>query len=82
MICYDLVIRHPQGRVKMNDWHEASTLAAKSDGEISDLIVKGKGKMTGEADRILAETARKLVNYLRSFTKNETSPIPKIGAAR
>ena len=68
--------------LKMNDWHEASTLAAKSDGEIFDVIVKGKGKMSGERDRISAEMAWKLVNYVRSFTKNETSPIPKTGASR
>jgi mono/diheme cytochrome c family protein len=68
--------------LKMNDWHEASTLAAKSDGEIFDVIVKGKGKMTGEGDRISGEMAWKLVNYVRVFTKNETSAIRKTGASR
>jgi cytochrome c5 len=31
--------------LKMNDWHDASRLAALSDGEMFDLIVKGKGRM-------------------------------------
>jgi mono/diheme cytochrome c family protein len=68
--------------LKMNDWHDASTLAGKSDGEIFDVIVKGKGKMTGEGDRISSEMAWKLVNYVRSFRKTETSATPKTGASR
>jgi len=68
--------------LKMNDWHDTSTLAAMSDGEIFDLIVKGKGKMIGEGDRVSEETAWKLVNYVRSFAKKETPAPPKTGAAR
>jgi len=66
----------------MNDWHDTSTLAAMSDGEIFDLIVKGKGKMIGEGDRVSEETAWKLVNYVRSFAKKETPAPPKTGASR
>ena len=68
--------------LKMNDWHDTSTLAAMSDGEIFDLIVKGKGKMIGEGDRVSEETAWKLVNYVRSFAKKETPASPKTGASR
>lgn len=68
--------------LKMNDWHDTSTLAAMSDGEIFDLIVKGKGKMIGEGDRVSEETAWKLVNYVRSFAKKETPAPPKTGASR
>ena len=53
-----------------------------SDGEIFDLIVKGKGKMIGEGDRVSEETAWKLVNYVRSFAKKETPAPPKTGASR
>jgi hypothetical protein len=68
--------------LKMNDWHDTSTLTAMSDGEIFDLIVKGKGKMIGEGDRVSEETAWKLVNYVRSFAKKETPAPPKTGASR
>jgi mono/diheme cytochrome c family protein len=68
--------------LKMNDWHDTSTLGAMSDGEIFDLIVKGKGKMIGEGDRVSEETAWKLVNYVRSFAKKETPAPPKTGASR
>lgn len=63
--------------LKMNDWRDASTLAPMSDGEIFDLIVKGKGKMIGEGDRVSEEMAWKLVNYVRSFAKKETAAAPK-----
>src|SRR6516165_6556182 len=68
--------------LKMNDWHDISTIAAVSDGEIFDVIVKGKGKMIGEGDRVSEEMAWKLVNYVRSFAKKETPAPPKTGAAR
>jgi mono/diheme cytochrome c family protein len=68
--------------LKMNDWRDSSTIATMSDREIFDVIVKGKGKMTGEGDRVSGEMAWKLVNYVRAFTKNETSAIPKSRASR
>ena len=37
-------------------------------------IVKGKGKMEGEGDRIKAEMAWKLVNYVRTLAKKEHAP--------
>ena len=63
--------------LKMNDWHDASVLAKISDGEIFDIILKGKGKMTGEGDRLSSEKAWELVNYVRSLRKNETAATPK-----
>ena len=68
--------------LKMNDWRDATTISAMPDGAIFDLITKGKGKMTGEGDRVSSEMAWKLVNYVRSFTKTQTSAIPKTGASR
>ncbi len=68
--------------LKMNDWHDATTLSAMPDGEIFDVIEKGKGKMTGEGDRVSSEMAWKLVNYVRSFAKKDTAAIPKPGASR
>jgi mono/diheme cytochrome c family protein len=66
--------------LKMKDWHDASSLADISDSEIFDLIVKGKGKMIGEGDRISQEMVWKLVNYVRSLTKKDTPGVPKTGA--
>jgi mono/diheme cytochrome c family protein len=67
--------------LKMKDWRDPSTLAAISDGAIFDLIAKGKGKMTGEGDRVSQEMVWKLVNYVRSFTKKDTPTVPKTGAS-
>jgi mono/diheme cytochrome c family protein len=67
--------------LKVNDWHDSSTLAAMSDGEIFDVIAKGKGKMTGEGDRASSEKVWELVNYVRSFAKKEGT-VPKASTAR
>jgi len=63
--------------LKMSDWHDASVLAKISDSEIFDIIQKGKGKMTGEGDRLSSEKTWELVNYVRSLGKNETAAAPK-----
>ncbi len=63
--------------LKMTDWHDTSTVADMSDGELFDIIVKGKGKMEGEGDRIKAEMAWKLVNYVRTLAKKEPAAAPK-----
>ena len=55
--------------LKMNDWHDSSVLTKMPDSEIYDLIVKGKGKMSGEGDRISSEKAWELVNYVRTLAK-------------
>jgi mono/diheme cytochrome c family protein len=61
----------PSMGLKMTDWRDTSTVADMSDGELFDIIVKGKGKMEGEGDRIKAEMAWKLVNYVRTLAKKE-----------
>jgi len=53
----------------MKDWREAGLLAGISDGDMYDLIVKGKGKMIGEGDRLPPEKAWNMVHYVRSFAK-------------
>ena len=68
--------------LKMNDWRDSSRLAALPDGEMFDLIVKGKGKMIGEGDRYPAETVWELVNYVRAFEKKDTAATPKAGFSR
>jgi mono/diheme cytochrome c family protein len=67
-------------QLKMKDWRDATTLSPMPDGEIFDVIEKGKGKMNGEGDRVSSEMAWKLVNYVRSFAKKDTAAISKTGA--
>jgi hypothetical protein len=45
-----------------------------------DLIVKGKGKMIGEGDRLPPEKAWNMVHYVRSFAKKD-SGVDKDAAA-
>jgi mono/diheme cytochrome c family protein len=54
----------------LKDWREPGVLAGISDGDMYDLIVKGKGKMIGEGDRLPPEKAWNMVHYVRSFTKS------------
>jgi len=55
--------------LKMKDWHDPAVLSGMSDGDIFDLIIKGKDKMVGEGDRLAAPKVWGLVNYVRSFPK-------------
>jgi mono/diheme cytochrome c family protein len=65
-------------KLQMNNWGDPATLAAKTDGELFYIIGNGKGKMTGEGDR-LADTMRwNLVNYVRSLAKKGTPSKPAI----
>ncbi len=56
-------------KLTMHDWRDPATLGAMSDGEIYEVITKGKGKMTGEGDRLPANEVWKMVNYVRSLAK-------------
>ena len=60
-------------KLKMKDWHQADALGGISDGEIFDLIVKGKDKMIGEGDRLAPAKVWGLVHYVRSFPKKSSS---------
>lgn len=55
----------------MKDWRDPAVLSALSDGQMYDLIVKGKDKMIGEGDRLPPEKAWNMVHYVRSFAKKE-----------
>jgi len=55
--------------LKMKDWHDPAVLTGLSDGEIFDLIVKGKDKMVGEGDRLAPAKVWGLVHYVRTFAK-------------
>ncbi|PYU07218.1 MAG: hypothetical protein DMG34_04455 [Acidobacteria bacterium] len=60
-------------KLKMKDWHAADALGGISDGEIFDLIVKGKDKMIGEGDRLAPAKVWGLVHYVRSFPKKSAN---------
>jgi mono/diheme cytochrome c family protein len=66
----------PSMGLKMIDWRDTSTIAGMSDSEMFDLIVKGKGKMVGEGDRISTEMVWKVVNYVRTLAKKEPAKEP------
>ncbi len=57
--------------LKMKDWHDGTVLSGLSDGDIYELIVKGKDKMVGEGDRLTPAKVWALVNYVRSLAKKQ-----------
>jgi mono/diheme cytochrome c family protein len=59
--------------LKMKDWHDSGVLTGLSDGDIYDLIVKGKDKMVGEGDRLAPAKVWGLVHYVRTFAKKSSS---------
>ena len=56
-------------KLTLHDWRDPASLAGISDGEIYEIITKGKGKMTGEGDRLPPNDVWKMVNYVRSLAK-------------
>ena len=56
----------------MKDWASPGVLSGISDADMYDLIVKGKGKMIGEGDRLPPEKAWNMVHYVRSFAKKDS----------
>ena len=59
--------------LKMKDWHDPTVLSGISDGDIYDLIVKGKDKMVGEGDRLAPAKVWGLVHYVRSLQKKSST---------
>ena len=68
--------------MKVGDWRDSAKLEALSDHEIFEIIMRGKGRMVGEADRYPADTVWELVNYVRTFAKKETAAVPKVGSSQ
>jgi cytochrome c5 len=65
--------------LKMNDWRDSARIAALSDGEVFDLIVKGKGRMISEGDRYPVQIVWELVNYVRACGKKDSTAATKTG---
>ena len=55
--------------LKLRDYRDPTTLKGLTDGEIYSIIAKGKGKMTGEEDRMKPELIWDIVNYIRSLAQ-------------
>jgi mono/diheme cytochrome c family protein len=68
-------------KLTMKDWRTPATLSGMTDAQIYDMIVKGKGQMTGEGDRLPPNEVWKMVNYVRSLAKkggaNAAAEAPK-----
>lgn len=59
--------------LKLKDWRDAASLSDMTDGQMFEVISKGKGKMPGEGERVAPERVWNLVNYVRSFSKRDTA---------
>lgn len=59
--------------LKLKDWRDPASLADMTDGQMFDVISKGKGKMPGEGERVPTERVWNLVNYVRSFSKKDAA---------
>lgn len=60
--------------LNLRDYRDSTSLKDMTDGELSYIITKGKGQMTGEEGRMKPEQVWDMVNYIRSLAKKETPP--------
>lgn len=63
-------------KLSMKDWRDVAALTGISDAEMFEIIMKGKGKMTGEGDRLPANQVWGMVNYVRSLAKKGNAQVP------
>jgi mono/diheme cytochrome c family protein len=63
-------------KLTMKDWRGSAALSGMSDAQIYELIVKGKGQMTGEGDRLPPNEVWKMVNYVRALAKKGGASAP------
>jgi mono/diheme cytochrome c family protein len=61
--------------MNLHDWRKPESLAHFTDGELSFLILKGKGRMPAYDGRESPEQVWGIVNYLRSMSA--TGEVPK-----
>ena len=66
-------------KLKLLDYRDPDALKNMTDGELYWIIEKGKGQMTGEADRVKQPEIWGLVLYVRSMSKKSGST-PKAGS--
>lgn len=56
-------------KLKLKDYRDPAALKEMADGEMFEIIMNGKGQMTGEEGRMKAPQIWNLVNYVRSLGK-------------
>ena len=56
-------------KLKLRDYREATALKEMTDGEIYEVIMKGKGQMMGEEGRLKPGQVWNVVNYVRLLGK-------------
>lgn len=69
-------------KLTMKDWRDPQSLAGMTDGELFEIITKGKGKMTGEGDRLPPDKVWHMVNYVRSLAKKDAAAKPADAAPK
>ena len=60
--------------MNLHDWRKPESLAHFTDGELSYLILKGKGRMPAYDGRETPEQVWQIVNYMRSMSASGDSP--------
>jgi mono/diheme cytochrome c family protein len=61
-------------KLKLKDYRDPATLKDVTDGDLYNIILNGKGQMTGEEGRMKATQIWNVVNYVRSLAaKNKAS---------
>jgi mono/diheme cytochrome c family protein len=56
-----------QMKLTLKDWRDPGSLKDVTDGELSYIITKGKGKMPAGGDQMKPDEVWNMVNYIRSF---------------
>jgi mono/diheme cytochrome c family protein len=56
-------------KLKLRDYRDPTALKDMTDGDIYNVIVNGKGQMTGEEGRLKPDQIWDVVNYLRALAK-------------
>jgi len=59
-------------KLKLKNYRDSDALKDLTDGEVYNIILNGKGQMTGEEGRMKAPQIWNVVNYVRSLSKSKT----------
>lgn len=69
-------------QLSLNDLTDPKTLESKTDDQLFDLIRKGKDKMPGEeAARAKNDEVKALIQYIRTFSKDQPASTPAAAPA-
>jgi mono/diheme cytochrome c family protein len=61
-------------KMSLHDWRKPESLSHFTDGELSYLILKGKGRMPAYDGRETPEQVWQIVNYIRSMQASGVAP--------